>query len=145
MSPESAFLDAIVKWVLPIAIAGIGSVVLLKLYGPAKNWFVANTDEATRKLIEMVIAQVVRAAEQTRLKAKLEGKAWDALTWAVNEAGIRLAVYGIDIDEAGIVNIIKAELLKVVGEVPTDEDGDVTSRAFGLTPSKDDLKERLWA
>ncbi len=137
------FLDAMVKWGIPIVITGIFAFIAAKVAPPVVAWVNANSTEAQRDNVHEIIAQVIRTAEATRLKLKLENTAFDILKFALKQADEQLKKANIDIDEDGIANLIRAQLYsKLSWELP--EDNAVAERAFGekaIVP----VEERLWA
>jgi hypothetical protein len=145
MNEVNAFLDGILKWAIPLVLAGVVGWVAVQLVQPIKTWFEANMDVERRHLIEMVIAQVVRTAEATRLKAKLEQQAFDALRWALAEAKTLLNGYGISIDDEGIANLIRAELHRLLDSTEGQPGTSITSTRSLSLPDKNALRERLWA
>ncbi len=139
----SAFLDAMVKWGIPIVITAFFGFVGVKVAPFFVAWVKANVSQAQQDAIHEIIAQVIRTAEATRLKLKLENTAFDILKFALAEADTQLKRVGIDIDEVGIANLIRAQLYsKLSWELP--EDNAVAERAFG-TKAIVPVEERLWA
>ena len=139
----SAFLDAMVKWGIPLVVAGIFTFIAAKVVPPVAAWVRANSTEAQRDAIDTIINQVIKTAEATRLKAKLESQAFDILKFALSLAEAELKKLGIDIDEDGIANLIRAELYSHLKW--SIADGlTLGERAFGEKAVLS-VEEKLWA
>jgi len=142
----NAFLDAMVKWGIPLVITAAAGVLVTKFYPPIKAWVEANVDAKQRVIINAIIAQVVETAEASRLKAKLENTAFDALKFALDFADTKLQAVGIDIDQDGIALLIRNELYsQLKWDVPGAQELGIASREIGLAVEGETLKQRLWA
>ena len=142
----NAFLDAMVKWGIPLVITAAAGVLVVKFYPPIKAWVEANVDAKQRVIINAIIAQVVETAEASRLKAKLEGLVFDTLKFALDFADTKLQAVGIDIDQDGIALLIRNELYsQLKWDVPGAQRLGVASRDVGLETQDESFQERLWA
>jgi hypothetical protein len=113
---SNTIINDVLQLIVPLIISGIIGYAAKVLVPAAKAFIEAHADERLRALIDKVVDTAVRGAEAARLRAALEGSAFDALERAVDAAEDMLLRYGITLDKAEMIAAIMAALHKVRSE-----------------------------